>query len=120
MRLTVRQQGTIDLCNLDIFKRAVRDNEDLGVFVSKENCPVCDIFDEVVARINEEVDTPLVGIDLPEKEDDDPCSKVADYLRVEKTPTFIRFVRGQERGRLVPSGEPERDLEDLRRLLAPG
>jgi hypothetical protein len=117
MRVLVRQDPAIDLCDIDTFQRAVNDNEDLGVWVTKDGCPVCVEFDEVVNKINGEVDTPLVAIDLEADEANDPCSKLADHLKVTHTPTFIRYLGGKESGRLVASGDPMKDYEALKALL---
>jgi thioredoxin-like negative regulator of GroEL len=118
MRVIVREQDQqFDLCDPEVFKRAVHDNEELAVMVGQRGCPTCAAMRKVVRRLEGKIEPPFVEIDLVSK--DDPCQRVADALRVEKVPTVVYFRGGKEAGRFVGEGEGLGDLEKALRGLLP-
>ena len=106
-------------CSWEETEKAIKEagNMVLTLFAAagEAKCEACDYYDWVMTSVQEESpETPLGALTLDLA--DPGCQEVAERLGVTEYPTVIAFKGGKELKRLLPTLQPEEDLESLRSL----
>jgi len=103
-------------CNEEALVKILQENPRLLVFVSNDMCGMCNYAEGAVAQAEEQVGSKVATLDLklgPEPE----CEELARKLRIQGVPQVIYFENGQEKKRIIFSGNIDKDVKELTEMI---
>jgi len=99
-------------CNEETFVKILQQNPRLLVFVSNDLCGMCGYAEGAIDKAEESVGGKIATLDLkigPEPE----CQALASKLRIQAVPQAIYFENGQEKKRILFTGNLDKDVQEL-------
>jgi len=99
-------------CNEETFVKLLQENPRLLVFVSSDLCGMCSYAEGAVAQAEERVGSKVATLDLKLGPEPD-CQELARKLRIQGVPQAIYFENGQEKKRIMFTGNMEKDVQEL-------
>jgi thioredoxin-like negative regulator of GroEL len=98
-------------CDLSRFREQIAALERLAILFVGRECRPCEPFLEALSEAEAEgylgMDVAVVAVDDPQ------CDALAEELGVEDLPTVIVYSKGQEVGRVTPTGNYKEDIARL-------
>lgn len=103
-------------CSEEAFVKLLQKIPRLLVFVSNDLCGMCNYAEGAVAQAEQNVGNKVATLDLklgPEPE----CQELAQKLRIQGVPQVIYFENGQEKKRIMFSGNIDKDVKELTEMV---
>jgi thioredoxin-like negative regulator of GroEL len=98
-------------CDLSRFREQISGLQRIAIVFLGKECRPCEPFLEALSEAEAEgylgMDVAVVAVDDPQ------CDALAEELGVEDLPTVVVYARGQEVGRVTPTGNYKEDIAKI-------
>jgi len=95
-------------------RKVMSSTKKMLLVISKDDCPPCEYYERVVAEAEKQIGADVGTLTVKLGEDASSMFLTED-LKVQSVPTAIVVLDGQEKKRVVPSMDFDKDVEELRK-----
>lgn len=92
-----KEKNLFDTININLLENKIKNEDEILVLYFKKDCLPCSALKETLNELNKDEKYMIYAIDIDDEVND---TSFLDKVKIEYTPTFIKYVNGKEYKRL--------------------